>query len=394
MKKSKKKLNKLRVRRCLIITFIIILFFIILLCININKKNNQYKKLSILLDEEIIKTKDEAILENNNIYFSKDDIQSIFDETIYYNEVEKELITTYNTHIALLKVDESYGLINDENVELKGSLKEIGEKIYLPITDLGIVYDLDIRYSDKTNRVIMETTTKEKKEAVLQKKTKLKKKIGLFGESLENLIIGDKVTILEDCGRYKKVKTSSGNIGYLKTKKLSDETTIREKVELINKELNVYKNYSNISGIYDNLQVDDNKLNVVIPTFFYIDKNSKVLDRTTSSTATYAVYKNWIDTNNLQILPVLNNNENVSESLLSYTQRSQVINSLRDLVKKYNFVGINIDFNSIDDINSFYRFILELAPRFKSAGLKVAVTLNENIDRNRIEKVVDYIVEE
>ena len=147
MKKTKRKLNKLRVRRCLIITFVIILFFIILLCININKKNNQYKNLSILLDEEFIKTKDEVVLENNNIYFSKDDIQKIFDETIYYNEVEKELITTYNTHIALLKVDEAYGLINDENIELKGTLKEIGGKIYLPIIDLGIVYDLDIRYS-------------------------------------------------------------------------------------------------------------------------------------------------------------------------------------------------------------------------------------------------------
>ena len=394
MRKKQKKLNKLKIRRCLIIGFEVIIFLLILICSNIIRKNKEYKNLSILLDDEFIKTKNDVVLEDDNIYFSKDDIQSIFDETIYYNEVEKELITTYNTHIALLKVDETYGLINDENIELKGNLKEISGKIYLPLTDLGVVYDLDIRYSKTTNRIIMETTTKEKKEAVAVKRTSIKKKNSLFSSKIEKLIIGDKVTIIEDCGRYKKVKSASGNIGYIKSKTLSDETIVREKVETQNKELNVYKNYSNISGIYDNIQVDSSKLNVVIPIFFYIDKNSKVLDRTTSSTATYAVYKNWIDTNNLQILPGLNDNENVSESLLSYSQRSQIINSLKELVLKYNFVGINIDFDSIDDINSFYRFILELAPRFKASGLKVAITLNNNLDRNRIEKIVDYIVEE
>ena len=136
MRKKQKKLNKLKIRRCLIIGFVVIIFLLILICSNIIRKNKEYKNLSILLDDEFIKTKNDVVLEDDNIYFSKDDIQSIFDETIYYNEVEKELITTYNTHIALLKVDETYGLINDENIELKGNLKEISGKIYLPLTDL------------------------------------------------------------------------------------------------------------------------------------------------------------------------------------------------------------------------------------------------------------------
>ncbi len=61
---------------------------------------------------------------------------------------------------------------------------------------------------------------------------------------------------------------------------------------------------------------------------------------------------------------------------------------------KNNYIGINIKFNSIDDINSFNRFILELVPRFKTAGLKVAVTLANNVDKSKIENIVDYIVEE
>ena len=38
----------------------------------------------------------------------------------------------------------------------------------------------------------------------------------------------------------------------------------------------------------------------------------------------------------------------------------------------------------MDDVNSFYRFILELVPRFKEVDLKVAVTLNDNLDKSRL----------
>lgn len=394
MIKKKRKLNKLRVRRCILVSILILLIIIILICVRMKIKNNKYKDLTIMLNNEFIELSNDVIIdENDNIFFSKEDIQSVFDDTIYYNEAEKELITTYNEHIALLKVDEEYAEINDETVKLNGKLQEINKKIYLPITDLEIVYDLDIEYSKQSNRIIMDSTTNKKVEATIVKKTNVKKSKGLFGSKIEKLIIGDKVTVLENSGKYSKIRTSLGNIGYVKNKKLSDEIIVREDKKEENKELNVYRNYSNISGIYDNLQVDTNKLNVVVPTFFYMDKDNKVLDKTTSTTATYSVYKNWADINNLVILPTFTNNESVSTSLLSYSQRSTVINSLKELLLNYNYIGVNIEFDVIDDVNSFYRFILELVPRFKEAGLKVAITLNNNLDKSRLENVVDYIIE-
>jgi hypothetical protein len=389
MKSKKKKIN---IKRCIMVFFIILALIIIIANIG---KNNENQELSILLNNELIETLKNVIIdENSNIYFSKEDIQTIFDETIYYNEAEKELITTYNSHIALLKIDEDYALINDEQSELKGKLQEVDNTIYLPITDLAEVYDIEVEYSQKSNRIIIDSTQDKKVEASIIKRTKVKRRKGLFSKKIENLIIGDKVVILEDNGKYKKVRTSAGNIGYVKSKKLSDETVVREEVKEDKKELNVYSNYSNISGVYDDFEVDESKLNVVIPTFFYVDKNSKVLDKTTSTTATYAVYKNWTDTNKLEILPILTNNENVSNSLLSYSQRSQVATSLVSLLKEHNYIGINIKFDTIDDINSFYRFIIELTPRLKAAGLKTVVTMEKNIDKKRIENIVDYIIEE
>ena len=152
--------------------------------------------------------------------------------------------------------------------------------------------------------------------------------------------------------------------------------------------------YANISGIYDNITVDERKLNVVVPTFFYLENDSKVLDKTTSTTATYSIYKNWTSENKLEVLPTFTNNESVSNNLLSYSQRTKAIISLKNYIIKYNYMGINIEFDSINDINSFYRFILELVPRFKEEDLIVAVTINNNIDKAKIENVVDYIFEE
>lgn len=395
MIKQKRKLNKLKVRRCLIVLTAILILIISIICIKINKEKNRYKELTILLNNEFIELINKPIIDDNkNIFFSKEDIQDIFDSTLYYNEAEKELITTHNAHVALLKIDEAYAEINDETIELKGKMQEIDKKIYIPLTDLANVYDLDIVYSQKSNRIIMDSILKSKVEATVSKKTKVENKKGIFGKKIDKLIIGEVVTVLETDGKYTKIRTPLGNIGYVKTNKISNEKTVREEQKYEKQEIEVYRNYSNISGIYDNIEVDEKKLNVVVPTFFYLEKNSKVLDKTTSTTATYSIYKTWTYQNKLNLLPTFTNNESVSNNLLSYSQRSVVINSLRKYLVQYNYMGINIEFDSVDDVNSFYRFVLELVPRFKEVGLKVAVTLNNNLDKSRLENVVDYILED
>ena len=79
---------------------------------------------------------------------------------------------------------------------LNGVLQEINGDIYLPITDLQVVYDLEIKYSKNSNRIIIDTITKEKVEATISKRSNVKSRKGLFASNVEKLIIGDKVVIL------------------------------------------------------------------------------------------------------------------------------------------------------------------------------------------------------
>ncbi len=392
---KKKVLNKYAKRRRIAILAVVLAIALIIVLLNIFKVEAHKKpdKISLMLNNEIVELEKEMYKEEENIYISKEDIVKLFDDTLYYNEAEKELITTYNTHIALLKVDETFMVLNDSNVELKGCLTEKDGVIYLPLTDLGIVYDLEIEYSEEYNRVILSSTQEEKKQAITLKKATLKEKPSMFSKKIEKLDMSEYVVVLGTEKKYKKVRTENGNIGYVKENKISNEETIREKMVNPVLDVNIVEDASDILKQHDNSLFSTEKQNVVIPTFFTLDKDQKVLDKTNSSTNSFASYTNWIRENNVQIWATITNSANISENLLTYTQRNSVINSIYNYLMQYQFQGINIDFDKIDDINSFNRFLIELKPKLKESGLKLCITYNNSLDKNKIQNIADWIIE-
>lgn len=392
---KKKVLNKYAKRRRIAILAVVLVIALIIVLLNIFKVEAHKKpdKISLMLNNEIVELEKEMYKEEENIYISKEDIVKLFDDTLYYNEAEKELITTYNTHIALLKVDETFMVLNDSNVELKGCLTEKDGVIYLPLTDLGIVYDLEIEYSEEYNRVILSSTQEEKKQAITLKKATLKEKPSMFSKKIEKLDMSEYVVVLGTEKKYKKVRTENGNIGYVKENKISNEETIREKMVNPVLDVNIIEDASDILKQHDNSLFSTEKQNVVIPTFFTLDKDQKVLDKTNSSTNSFASYTNWIRENNVQIWATITNSANISENLLTYTQRNSVINSIYNYLMQYQFQGINIDFDKIDDINSFNRFLIELKPKLKESGLKLCITYNNSLDKNKIQNIADWIIE-
>lgn len=392
---KKKVLNKYAKRRRIAILAIVLAIVLIFILLNIfgGKVHNKPDKISLMLNNEIVDLEREMYKEEENIYISKEDIVKLFDDTLYYNEAEKELITTYNTHIALLKVDETFMVLNDSNIELKGSLTEKSGVVYLPLTDLGIVYDFELEYSDEYNRVILSSTQEEKKQAITLKKTSLKEKPSMFSKKIEKLDMSEYVVVLGTEKKYKKVRTENGNIGYVKENKISNEETIREKMIVTALDVSIAENASDILKQPDSSLLSKEKQNVVIPTLFTLDNNQKVLDKTNSSGNSFANYINWARENNVQIWATITNSSNISENLLTYAQRNSVINSIYNYLMQYQFQGININFDKIDDINSFNRFLIELKPKLKESGLKLCITYNNSLDKDKIKSIADWIIE-
>lgn len=392
MRKNKKKLNKGR-----LIFAIVVLIGLILIIKGITSfvlSGKEPKEISLLLDNELVKVKNEIIKEKDTIYLSKDDIENLFDSSIYYNPAEKELITTFNKHIALLKIDEKFMVVNDSNAELSNPMIEKNGKVYLPFSEMGIVYDLEFEYSESTKKLIADSTNKAKSQALTLKKYNMKDKPNIFSGTVEKVEHGEYVNIVEDANKkYFKVRTAKGNIGYIKKKRLSEPEKLRDDWNEEKQEYAVIKDASDISKKYSDAKLESEKQNIVIPTFFNVEKGGEILDKTGSETAEFTAYTEWAKEHNVEIWASLENNEDVSKLLMTYTDRNKVINELYKKLVEHQFSGVNINFKKIDDVNSFNRFIIELTPRLKELGIKVAVTKNEYVDSAKLEKVVHLVIE-
>ena len=304
-----------------------------------------------------------------------------------------DLITSYNKHVALLKVDETFMVVNDSNVNLSTTVKETNNTVYVPIKDMEIVYDVEINYSKDENILMMDSIDKEKKEAEVLKNVKVKEEKGLFKKTVEKIEAGEKVIVIEKQDKYYKIRTANGNIGFIKENKLSEMNTIRDNYIVKKLELNLLKENNDVK-IYEEIDYKEGFLNVLNPAVVNLDSKSEIAINAVVNTEAFSEYINWANNKNIYVMPTLKNSTSVSSNLLTYAERNKFINELYVFLVKNGAKGIYIDFEEIDDLNSFYRFLIEITPKFKESGMYVIVENNELLDKSKLESIVDYVVEE
>ena len=272
-KKSKKKIDKYVGRRMAALAIIVLVIFIIINIICGGDKNKE-KKLKLLIDNVETTYADIIVDYSDKIYFSVFDLTNIFDSNLYYNDAEKELITTFNRHVALLKVDETFMVVNDTNVNLSTSVKELNNTVYVPIKDMEIVYDIEVTYSKDENILMLDSIDKSKKVSTLLKKAKLKEDKGLFEKTIEKVEGGQKVIIIDSQDKYYKVRTEKGNIGYINKNKLSEIESIRDDFNIEKLPVNILNNSNEIKK-QENINLKDSHLNVLNPAVVKLDSNSE-----------------------------------------------------------------------------------------------------------------------
>lgn len=389
---KRKKIDKYVGRR-IIALLIIVAFILIVINLIFGNDKEKVNDLKILYNNEETKYADVVVDSEERIYFSIFDIINIFDSNLYYNDAEKEIITTFNKHVALLKVDETFMVVNDSNINLSAEVKEFNNTVYVPITDMELVYDIEVSYSEEENILMLDSIDKEKKEAEIIKKTKVKEDKGLFKKTLEKIDVGSTVVVIEEVENYYKIRTENGNIGYVKSNKLSEVKSVRDDYVVQKLPLNLLTKSTDVK-VYENIDSKENHLNVLNPAIINIDSNSKIATNAVVNTDNYSKYVNWADEKNIYVMPTLKNSASVSECLMTYADRNKIINDLYVFLIKNKAKGVYIKFSEIDDVNSFYRFLIELTPKFKESGMYVIVEDNKVLDKNKLETIVDYVVEE
>lgn len=317
----------------------------------------------------------------------------MYDENIYYDDQNKTVITTYNKHIAMLEMEKTTMSVNDSYTAIKGTLKEKDGVLYLPFSDMGIVYDFEYDYNKEENVLLLDSISEPKSEAVVLNGCKVKENTGLFSKKLEKLKKTQYVTVLSEEGKYTKVRTSLGNIGYVKTKKLSSKEVIREAmVEHKLENIRVLDEFSKIETGYGEVPKEEGVVKIVIPNLFNINGELEVKNIINLDGNKYKAYSEWASQNEVSICGSITFDGSMNNLCSKYETRTYVINSIYTSLIKNKISMICIDFASIDNVEGFYRFVTEMVPRFKEAGIKVLVKNKDNLNVERLEKIVDYVI--
>lgn len=399
-KKTKKKLKmkKFKNTRLFKLLRIILVIIILVLLINLIKGLFHKKPENISLvvgskNVELVHTVE--IDKDNNIYLSIDDVKNLYDSNIYYSN--NILITTYNKHIAVLEKGKTTMKVNDVVTQIKGTLKNIDGTMYLPFTDMSEIYDFESNYNDDTKVFTVDSKSEEKKESIVIKNVKVKKEPKLFSETIEKVKKSKYVTVFETEGKYTKVRTVDGNIGYVKTKSLSKPEILWENMD--EKKLENVKVLSEYSNVDANYQVLEKTIKdaIVTPNLFRIVENSdgkiEVQKIMSFENDTLIAYRNWANGSEVTICPVVTLDCNMSKVCASYESRSLVINTLCNELVTNRLNMICVDFAQIDDTEGLYRFMTEMVPRFKSAGMKVLIKQNTSLRKERLNNIVDYVLD-
>ena len=406
--KSEMKINFKNILKIVIPILIIIIF---LLIFNYVRKDNRNDKIDLIINNNVVTAKLKKDLYKNDksvIYMSMQDVKNYLDKYIYIDKTENKIITTYGEKVTVLPYNDTNITINDSNLKILSGAELNNGDTYLPISQLSKAYNMDMTYLEEQNTLILDSLERELVTATAAKKLTVKKKDTSFSSTVDKITIGENVVLISENGKWAKIRTARGKIGYVKTSKLKNKYYVRNKVEKQEQteKINlVWDYYSEYAKAPNRAGTTIDGVNVVSPSFFSLVSNGN--GKIFSNVGTNGInYINWAKQNNYKVWAMVSNNsykDTTSVILNSYTLRTNLINSIVDLANQYNLDGINIDFENMNesDKDMFSRFIIELKPKLQEAGkvLSVDVTAPDGggswsmcYNRNVIGDVADYIV--
>ena len=409
--KMTKEQKKKRIIKILISIIVIILIGIIGYNINNHIILDKNKNINLVINNKNVTSnlKKEIIIENDNIYLSKQDLGNFFDKYIYEDTENDNIVTTYNNKIASISLEENKININGSNKSTYAHAENRDGTTYIPITELEDVYGIEIKYIENSKVLTIDSTSKEQKKAIITKDVAVKSSTKFIAKTIDRVKKGSYVIVVSEDNGYAKIRTENGKVGFVKSNKIANTVVVREEIQeskQIDGKVNlVWDYYSEVATAPDRTGVTMDGVNIVSPAFFHLNSKGELTENIGQAGQEYI---EWAHSNGYKVWPMVQNAGNgminvTSDIMNDYNKRQELINEIVVACVKYKLDGINIDFENMkqEDKDMYSRFIIELTPRLKDMGLVVSVdvtapdgseTWSMCFDRNVIGDVADYII--
>ncbi len=332
---KKKKIIKIKLISRLVVILIVMTILVILIKILISGKKEEEIELTLIVDNQNITdslNQDIYINKDQKLYMSIEDIKNIFDKNIFFEEETGKLITTSDTKVGAIDVNNNTLELNSAIRTLPSGIIKYDSGYYIPISDITNIYNIEI--ISNNNTAIVSSLYKEQITVRTAKVTALKEKKSIFSSTIQKLEKGQELILLEQGStavgkpEWLQVFTNDGKIGFIKEKDVIERK--------------------------------------------YKRTNMKESDFST----------NTIDENNS--LELTNKEINI-ENLQNFSVREKTIeNIISDVIstEKYT-VKINLENVEIES-ELLKRFIIEIKPRLKEIGGNIMITNNNILDNTFI----------
>ena len=373
----------------------------------------QDNQVAIIIDNQILEAK--AAMFDGKPYLEYSLVRDYLNDRFYWDSNENILLYTLPEGTIRADVGSNeYTLQKEKKSEDYTIIKTEGSTAYIALDFVQKYTNIEFKTYEDPQRVMIISDWGKIRTATVKKDTQVRYRGGVKSPYLTEVSKKDKVTVIENEGDWKKVRTEDGYIGYIKKnclKNEKEETISREFEEQVY--TNISKDYTinmawhvvtNQSANEKVLQTiaDTKGLTTISPTWFTIADTDGNINSLASSQ-----YVNYAHQSNIEVWALVRDFDGgigsyeESYEVLSHTsKRENLVNQLIAEALQTGIDGINVDFEKISaECGEHYiQFIRELSVKCRQNGLVLSVdnyvpkTYNAHYHIEEQGKVADYVI--
>ena len=372
-------------------------------------------RLAIILQDA--KVKQQAILENDTVYFDIDTVHQYFNEGFYVDEGEQKLLyTTAVDTVTALFGNAGYSDKTGEHALDYVPCMQSEGTLYVAADYVKLFTNYSYEVFDRHLQVYTEWGTKQIYK--IAKKTQVRLKGGIKSPILREMEEGEQVELLEQMETWSKVKTSDSIIGYVENKRLTDVDTevetpvtdyVPEEYTSIALDGKVCLGFHSIGGpggndTLDSMVAEGKGMNVIAPTWFSFTDNTGTFRSFASGQYVEKAHsyglKVWGVWDNFNYKNETGSDIDTVQILSSTTNRQNIVEQMTATALELGLDGINIDFEGLtSDCGTHYvQFIRELSVACRENQLALSIDnyvpfhFNDFYRLDIQGEVADYIV--
>ena len=370
-------------------------------------------QLAITIDNEVVGAK--GMLYDGNPYIEYTVVRDYLNGRFYLDVNENILL--YTLPDGTIRVDvgsKDYTLQKETKSKDYVILKMEGSTAYIALDFVQEYTNISFELHKEPNRVMIVSDWGETTVATVKKKTQLREEANVKSAIITNASKKDTVTIISEDGKWKKIRTEDGYVGYIKSsclKNQKDTTISREFKE--QKYSNISKNYTinlawhvvtNSTANSTVLETIANTkgLTTISPTWFTVKSTSGNISSLASSQ-----YVNYAHQSNIEVWALvkdfdggIGSQEETYELLSKTSNRDNLINQLISEVLKHDIDGINVDFEKVSKEcgEHYLQFLRELSLKCRQNEIVLSVAnpipskYSTQYDLEEQGNVVDYVI--